>query len=265
MHCSDFISAWVHAHASSPLGEPAGPAADEMREHRASCDACAALARRLRIQAGVLSTLESLTAPPELETRVSAILARDAADPAEPQAPERVARSLEHLHPVPAPPELEDRVAALLAREHQLPVEPGLRAPSVLDRLVDENLRDLPKAVSAGMLAKLERPVAPAALEQRVHADLADPTPERRGGRRRLAAAASLLALIGWMAFSGSSRSTGTQGELVASGEAAGVVRSYRFEVVEHDTWEEFQAAAPARLVSAARDLSGGMHAGENF
>lgn len=272
MLCSNFLSAWVHAHESSPLGQPTGPVAAELQEHISNCEPCATLACRLRLQAGLLSTLECLTAPPELEARVTELLAQAALDLAVDEPTERVARSLEYLRPVPAPSELEGRVAALLAREHQLPVEPDRRAPDVLDRLVGESLRDLPKAVSAGMLSKLERPAAPADLDQRIHADLAG-----RAGRPRsrawlrLAAAASVLAVVGWIALAGLDRSSSAPlvNDLVASGapqtKSSGLERRYPFRVIEHDSWEDFQAAAPASLVSAARELSGGLHAGGSF
>lgn len=285
MLCSDFHSAWVHAQPASPLKEPVGNIAVEIAEHIAECASCAELARRLRIQAGLLSTLEVFPAPQELDHRVAREIAEQVAEAQSVEASPRVRRFLEHLGRVAAPDELEDRVASLLAREHQLPVEPGLRAPAVLDRLVEDQLRDLPKAMAAGMLSKLERPVTPVDLEERVHADLLGPAEEKalrdsdpgRAPKRKswtgLAAAACALGLIGWVLIGGWDRLGGApqvdpgQSRL-ASAENAGedaapaAGRRYRFEVVEHSTWEEFRSAAHPSLVSVARNVSGDRIAG---
>ncbi len=272
MLCSDFHSAWVQAQPASPLKESAGSSAVEIAEHLAGCESCAALARRLRIEAGLLCTLEVFPAPRELDERVAREIAAQLAEAEHAEPSPGVARFLEHLGRVSAPVGLDDRVASLLAREHQLPVEPGLQAPAVLDRLVEEQLGDLPKAIASGMLSKLERPVTPADLEERVHADLvgsadrvASPSRASRGRSWiPLATAVSALALFGWLFVGGADRLSGARVEQdqsrFASAEVSGegaATRRYRFEVVEHATWDEFRSAAPPSLVSAALRVSG--------
>ena len=152
MKCNEFVNAWVEAHAGNPIAGPAGSNSILLKAHTDECKGCADLGRRMRIQVGLLSTLELCHAPAELHEMVAAHFS---ADPSL-----RASRAVGMLGTLAAPAELTERVARDLEGAH--------RAPAVLDRLVDEKLRDLPKALAEGMLGRVEAMDAPQALDDRV-------------------------------------------------------------------------------------------------
>jgi len=168
-----------------------------LREEGA-CGSCREWAQRARQVSGLLSSLERHPAPAELDEVLAGAIETGAA------GQEPLLRGLERHR---APAELEAALALDLAHEPgpTTLVEALVRrsAPDVLDRLVDEELRD-PAADTRRHVRGLFRLEGPRALTDRVDRELRVPVPVRRrmgqalGG---LAAAAvlavSLVPLIG--------------------------------------------------------------------
>jgi hypothetical protein len=175
----------------------AGEAEPELASHLASCEACAALAARRAALGRALGALPRVALPSALDGAVVASL----------HAGHREARALFALGRVSrhsAPEELARRV------DDELPLgaERGVPAPSVLERLVDEDLRDPARALARRFAGKLSRLSAPACLEQRVAVALARSQAEasrvlastERSRRIALAGAALALLLLVWAA-----------------------------------------------------------------
>lgn len=203
----------------------------EVRAHLEACAGCAEWLRLHERQVDALRGLHRPAAPDELEARVAAALRPDAREL-------RALESLSRLRPLSAPSSLTGSVvAALHAGSRQ---ERSLRhlsaldrldapasldqhaeelaedesaaltrplTPAVLERLVSEDLADLPRALTRRFTSKLTRFSAPAQLEQRVRLELAR---TRRPGRGRIfglpplaavAAASLLLGVLGWTQF----------------------------------------------------------------
>src|SRR5262249_5459315 len=148
--------------------------------HLDACAECAAFARRAAQVALSLSRLERLAAPPELDgLTVGALQAG--------RREERAVAALRGLARLPAPPELVGR--ALDDPTHVL------RAPAVLARRVDEDLRSSSGALARRFAGRLERQRAPRALRERLQRSaltLLRPT----AARRSLVAAAALVVLL---------------------------------------------------------------------
>ncbi len=157
------------------------------------CEACGAWDERRRQVTGLLSSLERLPAPADLDARLAEALDLGAA------GQEPLLRGLERR---PAPADLDAIVAADLAAAVGDATGGALAAlerrpvPTVLDRLVDEELRD-PAAVTRRFSRSLFRFEGPRSLADRIDRDLRE-APVRRP---RLAlslgglAAAALLAV----------------------------------------------------------------------
>ena len=157
---------------------------DGVREDRAT----AALARLL-----------PLKAPSALDGAVVASL----------QAGSRQERALRHLGALErheAPASLDVRAADALTPANG-DLLPSSSSPAVLERLVREDLADLPRALSRRFLDKLTRKPAPAELAGRVRSELAAPRGRLLrpvfGSRSRIAAAGFLIVLgaLGWARF----------------------------------------------------------------
>ena len=153
--------------------------------HLAACGECAEFARRARqIRAG-LSQVSRVAAPRELDGLVVA-----ATQPGSRQ--ERAVAALSSLARLPAPAELVGR--ALEAPT----VRP--RAPAVLDRLVDEDLRDASAAMARRFAGRLDRRRAPPVLLERLQQSAFSVLRTDTTRRNVLAAAAVVLLLAsgGW-------------------------------------------------------------------
>ena len=182
-------------------------------EHGDGCPECAAWVRRTTTVVRALSGLPTRSAPPELMLRVE----NECADPAR-----RIAVAARSLPDLGAPPELAERLFPLATAAAPRRVEPlgvgeaslavqavraldHLSAPAVLDRLVEEELRN-PAACRANRFAgDLERLHAPRVLDSLVQSRLAGRFPTQRWTVRLLALAAALvLAWIGVQRWGGS-------------------------------------------------------------
>jgi len=141
--------------------------------HTAECADCALWREQLSRVDGVLGSLDRLVSPAELEECVLEDLALGSG---------ALPGVLSGLSRLEAPLELELRVGALFADIEVdvsvptwAPIVAGLErhmAPRVLDRLVDEELRDLPAAVTRRQMRNLFRMGTPQDLFGRVSSDL---------------------------------------------------------------------------------------------
>lgn len=186
--CRDFLDAMLESALDHSVSEP-------IARHVAQCPSCGQSLERLRRTRDAIAQLPARRAPEELDGLVVAAT----------QAGHRQERVVAHLRALlrePVPIDLEEKVeggGALLAgvsRQH---------APAVLDRLVDEDLRDPRKALTRRYLHRLERMGAPEVLRVRVARVLASPQrPARRG--LFLGAAMLLFLLAGLWTFHAMSR-----------------------------------------------------------
>jgi len=136
--------------------------------HAASCGACDLFARNFARGTQSLSQLTPKSAPHELEGRVVAALEAGARQ-------QRAIEALVALGRLKPPAELDGAVMAAASGEHTYQVRGRHAAPAVLERLVNEELSDPPKARSRRFVGSLRRFVAPRVLEQRVSRDLVTP------------------------------------------------------------------------------------------
>ena len=168
------------------LGEGSSSAAE-------GCEACRAWAERARQVNGLLVSLERHPAPSALDGLLAEALDLGAVG----QEP-----LLRGLEPQAAPAELEQRLAADLAEAGRDPLTHALSTlerapvPTVLDRLVDEELRD-PAADTRRFSRSLFRFEGPRSLADRIDHELREPARRRVGLRLSLGslAAAALLAV----------------------------------------------------------------------
>ncbi len=170
--CQTYREALLGAAFASPPQE----------DHAASCERCAAWARSGARQAEAVRGLRRLPAPFELDGSVVAALGAG-------QRQARAARAIAELLRVSSPAELESAVdaeldAVLGEETREADGEPErLRAPAVLDRLVNEELADPVRARVSRYLGSLRRRRAP----QRLRARLALSLEEREfSGPRRI-------------------------------------------------------------------------------
>jgi hypothetical protein len=171
---------------------PERPAAEgALGEHLAGCESCRqAFARMCRIR-GALEGLVHERAPAALDGLVVAAT----------QAGQRQERALAHLRTAlrhEAPARLDTRVG--VAGSAILGEVGRVTAPAVLERLVEEELRDPQHALTRRYVSRLQRLGPPASLRERVHQILG--SPRRSAGRNALLAGAALAvlcaALWGW-------------------------------------------------------------------
>jgi hypothetical protein len=157
----------------------------DLVQHLRDCEVCAAFAERSELEISALRILERHVAPLELDGLVVAAC----------HGGHRQERAIAHLRTLSrrkVPAELEAKV---LEEELGRMLREASGAPKVLDRLVDEDLRDPPKALARRFSGKLERLRAPGVLRVRV---------ERTAGKRfslarrrlRVLAAACLVVVL---------------------------------------------------------------------
>jgi hypothetical protein len=155
-----------------------------------ACVECQRWAARLPQREGLLRTLPRMVAPSELDGLSERELEGEARRA-------RAVRALEGLARVEASEELDRAVEALASGSGP---QFAHRAPSVLDRLVAEELANPVKARVARQLENLPRLAAPVALEQRLARAFAEPradaSPAPRFSRVWLAVAAAAVALL---------------------------------------------------------------------
>lgn len=152
----------------------------ELRGHLDACAECAAFARRAAQIDLSFTRLARVSAPLELDGLTVGALEAG-------RRQERAVAALRGLARLPAPPELVGR--ALEDPTHVL------RAPAVLERLVDEDLRNSSGALARRFAGRLERQRAPLILRERLQRSaltLLRPS----AARRNLVAAAALVVLL---------------------------------------------------------------------
>lgn len=178
--------------------------------HRASCTECDAFAQRIDAQARALQGLERMRAPLELaglvvatfhegqrQDRAVAALGALGRKP----APDELDRAVLHAHGVFDASELDGDgtgVETDAADGSARADDAGrLHAPHVLDRLVDEELREPSKALVRRFAGRLPRLTAPSELDARVARMLATGARAPRSTRGPLLRAAALLVVFG--------------------------------------------------------------------
>lgn len=201
--------------------------------HTHACAACGAWTRAAERLYAELGSLPRMQAPQELEAHVTQELAGDRS--------RRLERILGSTVRHGAPAELDARVDGLLARWKSVGDEArGSRkagairaldvhsAPEVLERLLDEELRDPSRHVAERFPGGLERLKAPLALEERLRSHMSRRTLSRLvlGPLATLAAAA----LIVWI--------TQLRGDSSQ--------HRYRFEVIQAASLDELDPLARA-------------------
>jgi hypothetical protein len=165
----------------------------EAAGHAAECNPCALFAQRFARCSTSLSSLTRKHAPQELEGRVVAALEAGSRQ-------QRAIEALVTLGRLKPPAELDGAVMSQAGGEHTYQLRGRHSAPAVLERLVNEELSDLPKARTRRFVGSLRRFVAPRLLEQRVARELVTP---RYSDKRPLRVAAWIgLAAVGLIALS---------------------------------------------------------------
>ncbi|MBM3986768.1 MAG: hypothetical protein FJ294_02275 [Planctomycetes bacterium] len=156
-----------------------------LSEH--ACAECERWVGRLALREGLLRTLPRMVAPSELEGLSEREFQSEGRRA-------RAVRALESLARVEAGDEFDRAVEALASGTGP---QFSARAPSVLERLVAEDLANPVKARVARQFEGLPRLVAPMVLEQRVARELAKPRAERKLATRAwLSVAAAAIALL---------------------------------------------------------------------
>ena len=171
-------AAWLDfVHAESALGAPVAELSDaDLRLRLRALVGEAELGdperllalRRAAAQAGALGSLAAKAAPAELDGLVVASLNTGA----------RQDRAIDQLRSLPAlaaPAALDAAVARIVIGD----AAGSVRAPGVLDRLVEESLADPAKANTRSMAARLGRQAAPDELAERVESHLNGGAAER--------------------------------------------------------------------------------------
>jgi hypothetical protein len=166
--------------------------------HLETCEACSMALRNMTSQAEALTSLKRLGAPDGLDALVAHALAPEGRG-------ERAGRAVASLSRRRAHAVLE----AVVLGEGEMPREKRL-APSVLDRLVGEELTNPLASQARRTLGHLPRMPAPAELAARVEQELAQPrVASERPGRlltlrpRHLTGLGVAAALVLWFAMPG--------------------------------------------------------------
>jgi hypothetical protein len=150
--------------------------------HLDACAECAGFARRVGQISSSFSKLARLAPPRELDgLTVGAMQAG--------RRQERAVVALRGLARLPVPPELVGRALEDPARV--------VRAPAVLERLVDEDLRNSSGALARRFAGRLERRRAPQALRDRLQRSALSVLRPSAVRRNVLTAAALALLLVG--------------------------------------------------------------------
>lgn len=177
--CRDFRDRLIALAGDKTAVEP------DLAQHLRDCPDCASFAQRSERQVSALRVLERHVAPVELDGLAVAAC----------HGGHRQERAISHLRSLSrwnAPVELEAKV---LDEELGRMLREAPHAPSVLDRLVDEDLCDEPKALARRFSGKLERLRAPGVLRVRVERT-AGKRLSRASRRLRVLAAACLVAVV---------------------------------------------------------------------
>lgn len=229
------------------LASPGEPVSAVDREHLSACAGCRRWRTRAEAVAEAVRSLPRQAAPAALDARVAADLGSEGSE-------RRIARILAHLPRLEAPPILADLVFDGI-RADRSPLAGSLRrlsrrpAPSVLERLVDEELSTPATQRARRFVGDLERLEAPQELEDLV----AVPVAERSTPRWRLLAPSAGLAaaaLVAWIAMF----SPGAPGTPGTPGPSEGSPTERRFRVVRVDS--------ASRLSPFARSFAVGLSGG---
>lgn len=181
--CRDFLLAMLEAAPERPAPESA------LGAHLSECASCQqAFEGMLRTRAAIVR-LAPVPAPAALDGLVVAAT----------QAGQRQERVLAHLRTAlrhAAPARLDSRVSAVGGGALVGEVA-RVSAPGVLERLVEEELRDPQHALTRRYVSRLQRLDTPASLRARVQQVLG--RPRHSAGRRMLLAGAALAVLCAAM------------------------------------------------------------------
>jgi hypothetical protein len=219
----------VLSHAGdAPAFEP------DLAQHVSTCTSCASFAQRVSSQARALRGLVHRAAPAELAGRVVAAC----------NAGHRQARAISALNKLSrweVPVELDTKV---LHDESRLTMGERAKAPRVLERLVDEDLHDPPKAIARRFAGRLERLRAPGILRSRVASEPLAPIAASSSTRARRVrvlalaglAAAAVLLITGGIYWSRAPR--------------------YSFDVVHETSLERFDPVVSSLLGGVTGGLS---------
>ena len=190
--------------------------APELREHLEACPSCAAEASRTARIVTSLASMARVSAPRELDGLVVATMH-------EGYRQDRAVVALRSLGRLSTPGELTGRTL----RSRRSLREPSLaepmsdastsdpRAPAVLERLVDENLRRGSADAGRRFSSRLDRLRAPRVLRGRIEATARSLLGSNRAIRHGIAVAAALIALLGGTLWFGL-RSSGNRSASVA-------------------------------------------------
>ena len=175
--CRDFLNAMLEAAPERPA------AGSALGAHLHECESCQRAFEGMRRTRAALLRLAPLSAPTALDGLVVAAT----------QAGQRQERVLAHLrtalrHEAPA------GLVARIGGSSLIGEVARVSAPAVLERLVEEELRDPEHALTRRYVSRLERLEPPAALRGRVQQALSAPRSSSRG--RRLVLAGTALAVL---------------------------------------------------------------------
>lgn len=180
--CRDFLSAMLEIAPARPEAESA------LGQHLAACESCRLALERIGRTRTALAGLARVCAPAALDGLVVAAT----------QAGQRQERAVAHLRTAlrhEAPAHLEPRVR--VAGSAILGDVARVAAPAVLERLVEEELRDPQHALTRRYVSRLQRLGPPVSLRERVEQALG--VPRRSRARGVLLAGAALAVLVAAM------------------------------------------------------------------
>jgi len=183
--CRDFLFAMLEAAPERPAAESA------LGEHLADCVSCQRAFEGMRRTRAALLRLAPVPAPAALDGLVVAAT----------QAGQRQERVLAHMRTAlrhEAPARLDARIG--VCGSSLIGEVARANAPAVLERLVEEELRDPQHALTRRYVSRLQRLESPDTLRGRVQQALG--RPRQPAGRRLLLAGAALAVLCttmwGW-------------------------------------------------------------------
>jgi hypothetical protein len=179
--CRDFLFAMLEAAPERPA------AASALGAHLVECASCQQAFESMCRTRAALVRLAPVPAPAALDGLVVAAT----------QAGQRQERVLAHLRTAlrhEAPARLDTRIGAGSALIGEVA---RVSAPAVLERLVEEELRDPQHALTRRYVSRLQRLESPASLRGRVQQALG--SPRHSAGRRLLLAGAALAVLCAAM------------------------------------------------------------------
>lgn len=190
--CREFRNLWLeHALEAVPQSEVAGG------DHVLACGACRTWVRAAKGQIGFVGALTKLTAPPELDELVADGLRSGASEPSDIGTLPRVEHGAVERGPEPQATFSEPQAMDILRELSRV------APPAVLERLIEEELRDPAAARARRFAGDLERRSAPARLERRMFRILRGglARPRRLIGIVAPLATAAAAVLVVWLAF----------------------------------------------------------------